>query len=111
MLNHAVTLMGTVACFAANSCCTEQKHDMASSDMTIRGRKLGAKTIKRLRLNVDDYISKMSGREFRRCYRMDKELFYIINILDKVMDGEGGAHLIIVDGRCIRWLLDSDIVQ
>jgi hypothetical protein len=61
---------------------TKQKHDMTSSGMTIRGRNLDAKTIKRLRVNVDDYISKMSGREFRRCYRMDKELFCIINILD-----------------------------
>ena len=82
MLKHVVSFMGTAASFAANSYRRKRKHDETSSGTTNRGRKPGANTIKRQRLNIEEYIRTMPAREFRRRYRMDKASFY--NLLDVI---------------------------
>ncbi len=41
-----------------------------------KGRKPGAKTQKRVRLDVDEVFRTMDARVFRRKYRMDKDSFY-----------------------------------
>jgi hypothetical protein len=40
------------------------------------GRKSGAKTIKRDRVDIDKQIHQLDDRHFRRKYRMDKDSFY-----------------------------------
>lgn len=56
---------------------------LASAAMSMgnrKGRKPGAKTKKRVRLDVDRLFQTMDDQHFRRKYRMDKDSFY--NLLD-----------------------------
>ena len=54
------------------------------------GRADGSKTIKRIRLDMDEHISIMDQRLFRRKYRMDKIAFYkLLDILSSYLPSTG----------------------
>ena len=48
------------------------------NDSNYAGRLSGAATIKRTRLDMEEYIGRLDDRNFCRKYRMDKEAFWLL---------------------------------
>lgn len=87
---HQAHLLGQLSSAIASIATFVTVDALENALSSVHGRSQGASTVKRNRINMEEYVGRMADRSFRRKYRMNKDAFWtLLDIIERHLPNTG----------------------